>query len=130
MIKQNLTKNEFKNLYRLVKYAEVHNPNNRVHFAAGKYKKKFIIVENSYNELLNDLIIKKHYTRYFPHAEYTLFRAINFDKIKTVYIIRLSSLNNHFLNSKPCINCRNFMVKMGVRYVIYSTEDGIRKIKL
>ncbi len=41
----------------------------------------------------------------------------------TVTVVRYNSAGE-LRNSKPCANCLEYLIEVGVRYVIYSDENG------
>ena len=52
----------------------------------------------------------------------------------SVYVVRYSQFEDGsgaLRNSAPCIDCYNKMVKLGVKWIVYSCQDGsIQKEKL
>lgn len=50
------------------------------------------------------------------------FAKVSFKKVKgaTLYVVRVNK-DGTLGNSKPCKNCTKFIVKLGIRKVIYST---------
>jgi hypothetical protein len=120
----NLTKSDIKNFYRLMKHAEKNSPSRRTHFAAGRIGKVLHFARNSYSEI-SDRRIFSFYEYPCPHAEFELFRSTGFQKIKTVYVLRLSA-GGKLLESRPCSDCASFMRLSGVKRVIYSTPTGMK----
>jgi len=66
---------------------------------------------------------------YRYHAEVNALRVLDIDDwvLLSVRVGKAGRLKN----AKPCEACRNYMIKRGVKVVLYSTEEGkIKREKL
>lgn len=79
----------------------------------------------SSSPLLNKGIIKKNHANMGLHAEVAAMVGLDRKVIKgtTLYVVRLRR-NNSIGMSKPCISCMFYITGMGVKKIIYSTDDG------
>jgi deoxycytidylate deaminase len=41
-----------------------------------------------------------------------------------LYVVRVSKVDDSFMNSRPCEHCIDLMNKVGIRRVIYSTDNN------
>ena len=69
----------------------------------------------------------------FPylHAEYSAILRSRIDvKNYDIAIVRLGQKNSNLLLSKPCKDCMRLLKDNGIRYIVYSTNGNIHKIKI
>lgn len=124
-----ITKSQFSVLNKLIKHASSNNPNRRTHFACMRIGKQVIFAQNKYEEVKSTKLLKKTYKYPFPHAEFELFHSHQSAHPKVVYVIRLSR-KHELIESTPCLACQLFLKRMGVKYVICSTRNGVKKLSL
>jgi deoxycytidylate deaminase len=58
-------------------------------------------------------------------------KRTNDNKFKniTIYVIKKDN-NNQYKDSTPCLDCYNYMIKIGIRKIVYSINGGIISNKL
>ena len=61
------------------------------------------------------------------HAEARLSRKI--DKNSIVFVVRVKA-DGTFGMSKPCKSCQVFMKAAGVKHVFYTSENGIKEMRI
>jgi len=60
------------------------------------------------------------------HAEVSAIKKIkNKEKLKkaTLFSVRIN-LNNELCNAKPCLACKNTMLRYGIKNVVYTNNQG------
>lgn len=79
--------------------------------------------------VLNNAVIGENNAR--VHAEVNAFKRIKYDgKIKKIdlLVIRVNN-SGRMTNSRPCYHCMKYMThhlyRYKIRYIYYSTDDGI-----
>lgn len=45
----------------------------------------------------------------------------------TLYVVRVSKIDDSFMNSRPCEHCIDLMNKVGIKKVVYSTDRDFLK---
>lgn len=122
------TKREERNLKKMMATIWKSSPSRRKHFAAVFGRKFHAFAENSYEEC-PDRSIKRHYKYPYPHAEFELLRRLEPHSHDTIYVARIAK-TGATLNSKPCEQCRTFLINFGIRWVVFTDECGWKKERL
>jgi tRNA(Arg) A34 adenosine deaminase TadA len=70
-------------------------------------------------------IISRGFNNFLFHAEMSIFKKINYKKMRKVdvYVIRING-NGKLINSKPCSHCLNSLKKLNIKKIYYSDENG------
>jgi hypothetical protein len=123
-----LTNKDYTNIKSLIKFAVNFDRGklrwNELHFALGVTKKEFVYGVNEYTPKNSFNKIHRYST---PHAESAVITQMEYTN--SLYVIRLNP-ELKFMLSKPCLECSNLIDKNRVKFLIYSIENGLKKVKL
>jgi deoxycytidylate deaminase len=83
------------------------------------------IIASGYNnnELGTDVIFSRH-AEFDSISKIKRLRNINKNLFAncTIYIVRISTENNSLKCSKPCLACMQYILKCGIKKIIYSND--------
>lgn len=115
----------FKQIIENFRDSCMNGPNRHNHVACILKGKR--VIKFAFNDTLREYIDGTRMSSL--HAEHACLRNCNCNG-RNILILRYGR-KGELKDSKPCANCKHFMISKGIQYVFCSMDDGsVQKIKL